>query len=363
MEKVNKKWKWIVIAVVGAAILAWGYWQFFSAEAQANRWYQRGLQQLEEENFAEAETCFNRAEEKDGAWYEQQCGLARALYGQEEIEKAQNILVSLTQQHPTKTEAYVILSDEFAGEGRWDQAEEVLRECYQLTGSREIGEALAQMEVTVESLRNALPSYAGQDAVAVIEQIKALGLVPETTYQPSAQLEEGKVINTQPAAGMQVQKGGTVLLLISTGTGNAGQNQTQHTNPDLLQWIGASAEEIEQQFGHLTFESYLNGGAYYRADTSDSFFIFSDVAVPENLSARHACTYLTASRTQLLPSLSGDLTAQQIGQQLGCTAEWTTDNGEGAAAIVFTLDGYRYTIYCGEDGVSSPEDTVLVGRA
>ena len=54
MEKVNKKWKWIVIAVVGAAILAWGYWQFFSAEAQANRWYQRGLQQLEEENFAEA---------------------------------------------------------------------------------------------------------------------------------------------------------------------------------------------------------------------------------------------------------------------------------------------------------------------
>ena len=194
MEKVNKKWKWIVIAVVGAAILAWGYWQFFSAEAQANRWYQRGLQQLEEENFAEAETCFNRAEEKDGAWYEQQCGLARALYGQEEIEKAQNILVSLTQQHPTKTEAYVILSDEFAGEGRWDQAEEVLRECYQLTGSREIGEALAQMEVTVESLRNALPSYAGQDAVAVIEQIKALGLVPETTYQPSAQLEEGKVL-------------------------------------------------------------------------------------------------------------------------------------------------------------------------
>ncbi|MEO6121351.1 MAG: Stk1 family PASTA domain-containing Ser/Thr kinase [Acidimicrobiales bacterium] len=63
----------------------------------------------------------------------------------------------------------------------------------------------------------AVPPVAGKDATAANDDIVNAGLRVRTINEPSAGVEKGKVIRTDPAAGAPIDKGATVTLFVSSG--------------------------------------------------------------------------------------------------------------------------------------------------
>lgn len=72
---------------------------------------------------------------------------------------------------------------------------------------------------------------------AVSAELTAAGLVVAITEQPSESIPEGRIIATEPAAGGQVPKGGTVKVVVSTGLPFL-------TVPDLAGSSGREAEDV-----------------------------------------------------------------------------------------------------------------------
>ena len=62
-----------------------------------------------------------------------------------------------------------------------------------------------------------VPAVVGKDATAAADDIVNAGLRVRTVNEPSATVEKGKVIRTDPTAGSSVDKGSPVTVVVSTG--------------------------------------------------------------------------------------------------------------------------------------------------
>jgi len=63
----------------------------------------------------------------------------------------------------------------------------------------------------------AVNHYVGESVTSAQQQIRAIGLVPAVTHGPNQNVPSGKVYKQDPGAGSKVDKGGTVMLWVSTG--------------------------------------------------------------------------------------------------------------------------------------------------
>jgi beta-lactam-binding protein with PASTA domain/predicted Ser/Thr protein kinase len=70
--------------------------------------------------------------------------------------------------------------------------------------------------------RVSVPDVTGRTEVLADDALRAQGLTPEATPAASTKVEVGHVISQSPAAGVQVQRGARVGLVVSTGPGTAG---------------------------------------------------------------------------------------------------------------------------------------------
>ena len=64
-----------------------------------------------------------------------------------------------------------------------------------------------------------VPDVSGKSEAEAKQLIEAAGLKAETTTQQSADVQEGYVINQSPKADVSLEKGGTVTIVVSEGTG------------------------------------------------------------------------------------------------------------------------------------------------
>ncbi|HEX2142572.1 MAG TPA: Stk1 family PASTA domain-containing Ser/Thr kinase [Candidatus Limnocylindria bacterium] len=89
-----------------------------------------------------------------------------------------------------------------------------------------------------------VPNWVGEPIVAVRDEAEELGLDLDEDEEPSDDVEEGRVISTNPAAGEPVAEGGTVVVVVSSG---ADQVQV----PSL---IGQTEEQAAQTLRNAELE-------------------------------------------------------------------------------------------------------------
>lgn len=101
----------------------------------------------------------------------------------------------------------------------------------------------------------AVPNVAGlteQDALATLQQQQ---LLVNTQREPSATVDDGRVIRTDPAAGVQVNTDSTVIVYVSTG-------RELFAIPDLVDQTQELADQI------ITAQGFSVGGITLRPDTT-----------------------------------------------------------------------------------------------
>ena len=82
-----------------------------------------------------------------------------------------------------------------------------------------------------------VPNVAGKDGDDAIVELTRAGLTPKRVSEPSADVPEGKVIRTDPAAGTSVEKDTTVRVFVSSGP-------QQVSVPDVVGKTEAEAKKI-----------------------------------------------------------------------------------------------------------------------
>ncbi|MHB8669515.1 MAG: Stk1 family PASTA domain-containing Ser/Thr kinase [Acidimicrobiales bacterium] len=81
-----------------------------------------------------------------------------------------------------------------------------------------------------------IPDVVGKDVATATNQLGTLGLVTNTSNEPSDTVDKGKVTRTDPPAGTQVAKGSTVTVFVSSGPASVrvptvvGETQAQATD-------------------------------------------------------------------------------------------------------------------------------------
>ena len=79
------------------------------------------------------------------------------------------------------------------------------------------GNTVVKLTVSKGPAKVTIPNVSNQSSVAAANQLGALGLVTTTQTEPSDTVAAGNVIRTDPASGTEVDKGTSVVLVVSSG--------------------------------------------------------------------------------------------------------------------------------------------------
>lgn len=105
---------------------------------------------------------------------------------------------------------------------------------------------------TPETVR--VPNVAGQTLETATQQIEAAGLiVGEVTYESTSEVEEGKVIRTNPAANTSKREGSTIKLIVAT--------TETFTVPNVVKWKEATAKQELENAGFVVEIKYENSNS------------------------------------------------------------------------------------------------------
>jgi eukaryotic-like serine/threonine-protein kinase len=206
-----------------------------------------------------------------------------------------------------------------------------------------------------------VPQVNGEPVATAVSQIKSAGLHPVVVDQNSPSVAKGTVINTNPANGNAVSKGGTVTVFVSEGVANA-----------LLPNVsGLQSQAAEQKLASAGFNNVLlqnepqstlpqgevakmtpSPGSKYPPDTRVTLYVSGGgVQVPQvtGLPVQSARTELVNDGFQVNVSY----TAGPTGENIAPGTVWQ----QTPAANTTEPKGYAVTIYVQPPSTTSPTST------
>lgn len=180
---------------------------------------------------------------------------------------------------------------------------------------------------TPETVR--VPNVAGQTLETATQQIEAAGLiVGEVTYEATSEVEEGKVIRTNPAANTSKREGSTVKLIVAT-------TETV-TVPDVLKWKEATAKQELENAGFVVETKYEN------SDSVEAGLVLKTTPAANSNQIKGSTVTMVVSQGEVqitVPDVSGETEANAIqalkaaGLTVGTVTEEYSDTIEAGVVI------------------------------
>lgn len=180
---------------------------------------------------------------------------------------------------------------------------------------------------TPETVR--VPNVAGQTLETATQQIEAAGLiVGEVTYESTSEVEEGKVIRTNPAANTSKREGSTVKLIVAT-------TETV-TVPDVIKWKEATAKQELENAGFVVETKYEN------SDSVEAGLVLKTTPAANSNQIKGSTVTMVVSQGEAqstVPDVSGETEANAIqalkaaGLTVGTVTEEYSDTLEVGVVI------------------------------
>ncbi len=222
--------------------------------------------------------------------------------------------------------------------------------------------AVAAMMLTSNGKTYLVPSVNGLTEAQAVSQIKAAGLVPAVVDENNANVQKGLVINTIPANGDSIGKGGTVTVYVSAGTANLVLpdvvGDMQQPAVQKLTSAGFNNVDIETDTQSVLPSGEVDHmspspGAKYPPDTAVTLYISGGgIQVPQVTGLQ------VASAESELTSYGFVYTTQYIAGPSGTPPGivWNQDPQQGATEP----KGYRVTLFVQPTATASPSPSSSV---